>query len=92
MKKKNIANIALVVLLALGSAVLAASMVMVVVPQMKSGTDVDVSESTKIIQEEIQQRIDQYTEKDAAQDSIVKENLERTQEIVDEAQEIAGLK
>lgn len=89
MKKRNIA---LVVLLALGSAVLAASMVLVVVPQMKSDTAVGVSESTQSIQEEIQQRIDQYTVNDAVQDSIMKENMERTQEIMDEAQEIAGLK
>lgn len=89
MKKRNIA---LVVLLILGSAVLAASMVLVVVPQMKSGTATDVSERTQVIQEEIQQRIDEYTVDSVAQDSIVKESLERTQEIVDEAQEIAGLK
>lgn len=89
MKKRNIA---LAALLVLGSAVLAASMVLVVVPQMKSGTAVGVSESTQGIQEEIQQRIDQYTVNDVAQDPIVKESLERTQDIVDEAQEIAGLK
>lgn len=89
MKKRNIA---LAALLVLGSAVLAATMVLVVVPQMKSGTATDVSERTQVIQEEIQQRIDEYTVDSVAQDSIVKENLERTQEIVDEAQEIAGLK
>lgn len=89
MKKRNIA---LAALLALGSAVLAASMVLVVVPQMKSGMDTDVSEKTQVIQEEIQQRIEEYTIDSVAQDSIVKESLERTQEIVDKAQEIAGLK
>ena len=89
MKKRNIA---LAALLALGSAVLAASMVLVVVPQVKSGTATDVSEKTQVIQEEIQQRIEEYTIDNVAQDSIVKESLERTQEIVDEAQEIAGLK
>lgn len=89
MKKRNIA---LAALLVLGSAVLAASMVLVVVPQMKSGTATDVSERTQVIQEEIQQRINEYKVDDVAQDSIVKESLERTQEIVDEAQEIAGLK
>ena len=40
MKKRNIA---LAALLVLGSAVLAASMVLVVVPQMKSGTATDLS-------------------------------------------------
>lgn len=89
MKKRNIA---LAALLALGSAVLAASMVLVVVPQVKSGTATDVSEKTQVIQEEIQQRIEEYTIDNVAQDSIVKESLEQTQEIVDEAQEIAGLK
>lgn len=89
MKKRNIA---LAVLLALGSAVLAASMVLVVVPQVKSGTATDVSEKAQVIQEEIRQRIEEYTIDSVAQDSIVKESLERTQEIVDEAQEIAGLK
>lgn len=89
MKKRNIA---LAALLALGSAVLAASMVLVVIPQMKSGTVADVSEKTQVIQEEIQQRIEEYTIDSVAQDSIVKESLGRTQEIVDEAQEIAGLK
>ncbi len=89
MKKRNIA---LAALLALGSAVLAASMVLVVVPQMKSGTAADVSENTQVIQEEIRQRIEEYTIDTVVQDSIVKESLERTQEIVDEAQEIAGLK
>lgn len=89
MKKRNIA---LAALLVLGSAVLAASMVLVVVPQMKSGTATDVSERTQVIQEEIQQRINEYKVDDVAQASIVKESLERTQEIVDEAQEIAGLK
>lgn len=89
MKKRNIA---LVALIALGSAVLAASMVLVVVPQMKSGTATDVSERTQVIQAEIQQRIDEYTVDSVAQDSIVKDSLERTQEIVDEAREIAGLK
>lgn len=89
MKKRNIA---LAALLVLGSAVLAASMVLVVVPQVKSGTATDVSERTQVIQEEIQQRIDEYTVDSVAQDSIVKESLERTQEIVDDAQEIAGLK
>lgn len=89
MKKRNIA---LAALLVLGSAVLAATIVLVVVPQMKSGTATDVSERTQVIQEEIQQRIDEYAVDSVAQDSIVKESLERTQEIVDEAQEIAGLK
>lgn len=89
MKKRNIA---LAALLALGSAVLAASMVLVVVPRVKSGTATDVSEKTQVIQEEIQQRIEEYTIDSVAQDSIVKESLERTQEIVDEAQKIAGLK
>ncbi len=89
MKKRNIA---LAALLALGGAVLAASMVLVVVPQVKSGTATDVSEKTQVIQEEIQQRIEEYTIDSVVQDSIVKGSLERTQEIVDEAQEIAGLK
>lgn len=89
MKKRNIA---LAVLLALGGAVLAASMVLVVVPQMKSGTATDMSERTQVIREEIQQRIDEYTVDSVAQDSIVKESLEQTQEIVDEARETAGLK
>lgn len=89
MKKRNIA---LAALLALGSAVLAASMVLVVVPRVKSGTATDVSEKTQVIQEEIQQRIEEYTIDSVTQDSIVKESLERTQEIVDEAQKIAGLK
>lgn len=89
MKKRNIA---LAALLVLGSAVLAASMVLVVVPQMKSGTATDVSERTQVIQEEIQQRIDEYKVDDVAQDSIVKESLDQTKEIVEEAQEIAGLK
>ena len=89
MKKRNIA---LAALLALGSAVLAASMVLVVVSQMESGMDTDVSEKSQVIQEEIQQRIEEYTIDSVAQDSIVKESLERTQEIVDKAQEIAGLK
>lgn len=44
-------NFALAALLVLGSAVLAASMVLVVVPQMKSGTATDVSERTQVIQE-----------------------------------------
>ena len=51
-----------------------------------------MSEKTQVIQEEIQQRIEEYTIDSVAQDSIVKESLERTQEIVDKAQEIAGLK
>lgn len=85
-------NFALAALLVLGSAVLAASMVLVVVPQMKSGTATDVSERTQVIQEEIQQRIDEYKVDDVAQDSIVKESLDQTKEIVEEAQEIAGLK
>ncbi|MBT9684236.1 hypothetical protein [Pseudoflavonifractor sp. MCC625] len=89
MKKRNIA---LAALLVLGSAVLAASMVLVVVPQMKSGTATDVSERIQVIQEEIQQRIDEYKVDDVAQDSIVKESLDQTKEIVEEAQEIAGLK
>lgn len=89
MKKSNIA---LAALLVLGSAVLAASMVLVVGPQMKSGTATDVSERTQVIQEEIQQRIDEYKVDDVAQDSIVKESLNQTKEIVEEAQEIAGLK
>lgn len=89
MKKRNIA---LAALLVLGSAVLAASMVLVVVPQMKSGTATDVSERNQVIQEEIQQRIDEYKVDDVAQDSIVKESLDQTKEIVEEAQEIAGLK
>ena len=89
MKKRNIA---LASLLVLGSAVLAASMVLVVVPQMKSDTATDVSERTQVIQEEIQQRIDEYKVDDVAQDSIVKESLDQTKEIVEEAQEIAGLK
>lgn len=89
MKKRNIA---LAALLVLGSAVLAASMVLVVVPRMKSGTATDVSERTQVIQEEIQQRIDEYKVDDVAQDSIVKESLDQTKEIVEEAQEIAGLK
>lgn len=89
MKKRNFA---LAVLLALGSAVLAISLVLVVGPQLKSGTTMDGSKSTQSIQEEIQQRIDQYTGNDASQNSIVKQSLERTQEIVEEAQEIAGLK
>ena len=89
MKKRNIA---LAALLVLGSAVLAASMVLVVVPQMKSGTATDVSERTQVIQEETQQRIDEYKVDDVAQDSIVKESLDQTKEIVEEAQEIAGLK
>ncbi len=89
MKKRNLA---LAVLLALGSAVLAISLVLVVGPQMESGTAVDVSKSTQSIQEEIQQRIDQYTGNDTSQNPIVKKSLERTQEIVEEAQEIAGLK
>lgn len=89
MKKRNIA---LATLLVLGSAVLAASMVLVVVPQMKSGTATYVSERTQVIQEEIQQRIDEYKVDDVAQDSIVKESLNQTKEIVEEAQEIAGLK
>ena len=89
MKKRNIA---LAALLVLGSAVLAASMALVVVPQMKSGTATDVSERTQVIQEEIQQRIDEYKVDDVAQDSIVKESLDQTKEIVEEAQEIAGLK
>lgn len=89
MKKRNIA---LAALLVLGSAVLAASMVLVVVPQMKSGTATDVSERTQVIQEEIRQRIDEYKVDDVAQDSIVKESLDQTKEIVEEAQEIAGLK
>lgn len=46
MKKRNIA---LAALLVLGSAVLAASMVLVVAPQMKSGTATDVSERTQVI-------------------------------------------
>lgn len=58
MKKRNIA---LAALLALGSAVLAASMVLVVVPQMKSSTATDVSEKAQVIQEEIRQRIEEYT-------------------------------
>lgn len=89
MKKRNIA---LAALLVLGSAVLAASMVLVVVPQMKSRTATDVSERIQVIQEEIQQRIDEYKVDDVAQDSIVKESLDQTKEIVEEAQEIAGLK
>lgn len=89
MKKRNIA---LAALLVLGSAVLAASMVLVVVPQMNSGTATDVSERIQVIQEEIQQRIDEYKVDDVAQDSIVKESLDQTKEIVEEAQEIAGLK
>lgn len=89
MKKRNIA---LVVLLALGSIVLAASMVLVVVPQMKFGTAMDASESTQDIREEIQQRIDQYTVNNVTQVPIVKESLDRTQEAIDDAQEIAGLK
>lgn len=89
MKKRNIA---LAALLVLGSAVLAASMVLVVVPQMKSGTATDVSGRIQVIQEEIQQRIDEYKVDDVAQDSIVKESLDQTKEIVEEAQEIAGLK
>lgn len=89
MKKRNIA---LAALLVLGSAVLAASMVLVVVPQMKSGTTTDVPERTQVIQEEIQQRIDEYKVDDVEQDSIVEESLDQTKEIVEEAQEIAGLK
>ncbi len=89
MKKRNFA---LAVLLALGSAVLAISLVLVVGPQLKSSTAMDGSKSTQSIQEEIQQRIEQYTGNDASQNSIVKQSLERTQEIVEEAQEIAGLK
>lgn len=89
MKKRNFA---LAALLVLGSAVLAVSMVLVVVPQMKSGTATDVSERTQVIQEEIQQRIDEYKVDDVAQDSIVKESLDQTKEIVEEAQEIAGMK
>lgn len=89
MKKRNIA---LAALLVLGSAVLAASMVLVVVPQMKSGTAMDVSERTQVIQEEIQQRIDEYKVDDVEQDSIVEESLDQTKEIVEEAQELAGLK
>lgn len=89
MKKRNIA---LAALLVLGSAVLAASMVLVVAPQMKSGTATDVSERTQVIQEEIRQRIDEYKVDDVAQDSIAKESLDQTKEIVEEAQEIAGLK
>lgn len=89
MKKRNFA---LAVLLALGSAVLAISLVLVVGPQLKSGTAMDGFKSTQSIQEEIQQRIEQYTGNDAFQNSIVKQSLERTQEIVEEAQEIAGLK
>lgn len=89
MKKRNIA---LAALLVLGSAVLAASMVLVVVPQMKSGTATDMSERTQVIQKEIQQRIDGYKVDDVEQDSIVEESLDQTREIVEEAQEIAGLK
>lgn len=85
-------NIALAALLVLGSAVLAVSMVLVVVPQMKSGTATEMSERTQVIQEEIQQRIDGYKVDDVEQDSIVEESLDQTREIVEEAQEIAGLK
>lgn len=89
MKKRNIA---LAALLVLGSAVMVASMVLVVVPQMKSGTATDMSERTQVFQEEIQQRIDEYKVDDVEQDSIVEESLDQTKEIVEEAQEIAGLK
>lgn len=71
---------------------LAVCMVLVVVPQVKSGMATDMSERTQVIQEEIQQQIDEYTVDDVVQDSIVKQSLEQTQEIVEEAQEIAGLK
>lgn len=89
MKKRNIA---LAALLVVGGVVLALCMVLVVVPQVKSGMAADASERTQVIQEEIQQQIDEYTVDDAVQDSIVKQSLEQTQEIVEEAQEIAGLK
>ena len=85
-------NIALAALLVLGSAVLAASKVLVVVPQKKSGTATDVSERTQVILEESQLLINEFKVDDVAQASIVKERLERTQEIVVEAQESAGLK
>ena len=91
MKKRNIA---LAALLVLGSAVLAASMVLVVVPQIKSGTSgtaTDLSERTQVIQEEIQQRIDEYKVDDVVKDSVVKKSLDQTKMIVKEAQEIADL-
>lgn len=50
-----------------------------------------MSERTQVIQEEIQQQIDEYTVDDVAQDSIVNERLNQTKEIVEKAQEIAGL-
>lgn len=89
MKKRNIT---LAALLVVGGVVLAVCMVLVVVPQVKSGMATDVSERTQVIQEEIQQQIDQYSIDDAVQDSIVRQSLEQTKEIVEEAQEIAGLK
>lgn len=89
MKKKNIA---LAALLVLGSAVLVGSMGLVVVPEMKAGTAVCVQEDTQIIQEEVQKKIDQYTGSGVDQESVAEESLERTQEIVDEAREAAGLK
>ncbi|MEE0801558.1 MAG: hypothetical protein U0L91_09805 [Gemmiger sp.] len=51
-----------------------------------------MSERTQVIQKEIQQRIDGYKVDDVEQDSIVEESLDQTREIVEEAQEIAGLK
>lgn len=84
-------NVALAALLAFGSAVLAASVVLVAVPQMRSGTTADALERTQAVQEEVRQRIAQYTAEDALADSLAEESLAHTQEIVDQARETAGL-
>lgn len=84
-------NVALAALLAFGSAVLAASVVLVAVPQMRSGTTADALERAQAVQEEVRQRIAQYTAEDALADSLAEESLAHTQEIVDQARETAGL-
>lgn len=84
-------NVALAALLALGSAVLAASVVLVAIPQMRSGVTADALERTQAVQEEVRQRIAQYTAEDALADTLAEESLAHTQEIVDQARETAGL-